>query len=144
MSSSSADRPKTEAGMSDTFQPCFDFTAKPLPPAVQERIAEGMKQADDNASPRWKHIWDGCVLAAARRLKELTSDDVLAEFEKLKHPPATHNLSAIGPAMKRAWKMGVISPTEKVVRSERLEKKGNFHRSWMSNYYKEEQCTKGQ
>lgn len=122
--------------MSEGQQFALDFTQK-LPPAVQERIAEGMQRADENADPKWKHIWDGCVLAASRRLKTLTSDDVLAEFEKLKHQPGTHTLSAIGPAMKRAWRMGVIAPTEGIVRSERLEKKGNYHKVWASKYYKE-------
>jgi hypothetical protein len=115
------------------FQPTLDFTQK-LPPAVQERIAEGMQQADENANARWKHVWDGCVLAAARRLHELTSDDVLEEFEKLNHPPGTHNMSAIGPAMKRAWKMGILSPTDRVVRSLRKEKQGNRHNIWISKY----------
>jgi hypothetical protein len=108
----------------------FDLSGK-LPVSAQE----GMARADANANARWKHIWDGCVLAAARRLPELTSDDVLEEFEKLKEPPTTHTLSAIGPAMKRAWKMGILRPTEKIVRSQREEKRGNYHRTWVSNYY---------
>lgn len=117
------------------MQFALDFTEKQtLPPAAQARIQAGMQQADDNANERWKHIWDGCVLAAARRLHELTSDDVLEEFEKLKHAPGTHNLAAIGPAMKRAWKMGVLKPTDRVVRSTRPEKNGNRHNIWVSTY----------
>jgi hypothetical protein len=38
-----------------------------------------MATADENANERWKKIIDGCILAAARRLPELTVDDVLAE-----------------------------------------------------------------
>lgn len=116
------------------FQPFFDFEAK-LPPATQQKIAEGMQQADDNANPKWKATWDACVLAAARRLPELTSDDVLEEFEKLGHAPGTHNLSAIGPAMQRAKKNGFIKPTNQTTRSKRPEKNGNLHRIWKSNYY---------
>lgn len=108
----------------------LDFEQK-LPPSAQD----GMAQADVNADPVWKHIFDGCVLAAARRLEELTSDDVLDEIKKLPHPPNTHNLCAIGPAMKRAFEMRVIAPTERVVRSTRPEKKGNLHRVWKSNQY---------
>lgn len=115
--------------MTNPLQFAIDFDAK-LPVSAQL----GMAQADENADARWKHIWDGCVLAAARRLPELTSDDVLEEFEKLNHPPHTHNLSAIGPAMKRAWKMGILKPTDKIVRSLREEKRGNYHRTWVSNY----------
>lgn len=102
---------------------------------MQAKIEAGIKQADDNADPIWKHIWDCCVLAAARKLKELTSDDVLAEFETLKLQPTTHNYSAIGGAMRRARKMGIISRTNQTVRSKRIEKNGNLHFVWISNYY---------
>lgn len=115
-------------------QYALDFTTK-RPPEVQERIAQGIQQADDHADPKWRHIFDACVLAAARKKAEITSDDVLAEIESLPDHPDTHNLSAIGPAMKRAAQMGVITPTEKVVRSERPEKRGNYHKAWTSNYY---------
>lgn len=111
------------------LQYSLDYDAK-LPPSAQD----GMARADENADGRWKHIWDGCVLAAARRLPELTSDDVLEEFEKLNHPPQTHNLSAIGPAMQRAWKMGILKPTGRVLRSTRKIKNGNLHSVWTSNY----------
>ncbi len=47
------------------MQFALDFTQK-LAPAAQERIADGMRQADENADCRWRHIFDGCVLAAAR------------------------------------------------------------------------------
>jgi hypothetical protein len=119
------------------FQPRLDFTEKQtLPPATQEKIAEGMKQADQHADPKWKATYDACVLAAARRLKELTSDDVLEELEKLNHPPGTHNLAAIGPAMSRAASNGFIKRTDRVLRSKRAEKNGNLHRVWESNYYR--------
>jgi hypothetical protein len=119
--------------MSD-FQPTFDFSGK-LPPEVQEKIAAGMQQADENADSRWKYMWDACVVAAAKRLAELTSDDVLEEYEKLKYQPGTHNLSAIGPAMKRAMKMGALSPTDRTARSKRIEKNGNLHVIWKSNLF---------
>ncbi len=111
----------------------LDFTQK-LPAPAQARIADGMAQADQNADIRWKHIWDGCVLAAARQKQEITSDDVLLEFEKLPTPPETHNLAAIGPAMLRAAKMGVITRTDRFERSKRPEKNGNLHAIWRSNY----------
>jgi hypothetical protein len=120
--------------MAGSQQFAFDWTSK-RPPEVQSRIADGMKQADDNADGRWRHVFDACVLAAARKKPEITSDDVLAEIEALPNPPSTHALCAIGPAMKRAFEMGIIAATEKVVRSERLEKKGNYHRVWASKYF---------
>lgn len=115
-------------------QYALDFTGK-CPPAVRQRIEEGMRQADENADPKWKHFFDGCVLAAARKKKEITSDDVLAEIESLPNPPSTHNLSAIGAAMRRAATMGVIKRTDRVVRSERPGKHGNRHNVWLSNCY---------
>lgn len=118
----------------------LDFTQR-LPPEAQARIADGMQQADDNANPYWRHIFDGCVLAAARRLPEVTSDDVLEEIEKLPNAPKTHNLVAIGPAMKRAYEMGILSATEKVLRSKRKEKKGNYHKVWKSNYFTKEKSS---
>ena len=112
------------------FQFTLDYDRK-LPPSAQL----GMAQADANADARWKHIWGGCVLAAARRLATLTSDDVLEEFEKLKDPPTTHTLSAIGPAMQRAVEMGEIISTGQFARSTRKEKRGNLHRVYVSKYF---------
>jgi hypothetical protein len=116
------------------MQFALDFTGK-IPTEAQERIADGMKRADDNANTRWKHIFDGCVLAAARKKPEITSDDVLAEIEALPDPPQTHNLAAIGPAMKRAAQMGVIARTDRFCRSRVPHKNGNLHNVWQSNYY---------
>lgn len=113
----------------------LDFTRK-VPPAIQDKIRAGMTQADENAELRWKHVFDACVLAAARRLPELTSDDVLAEIEALPDPPNTHSLVAIGPAMSRACKMGILARTDRVKRSERPEKHGNRQNVWISNYYR--------
>lgn len=103
--------------------------------AVSEKIDAGMRAADDHANPRWKHIFDACVVAAAKKKREITSDDVLDEIEALPNPPETHNLAAIGPAMKRAWRMKVLTRTDRVVRSRRPEKNGNRHNVWISNYY---------
>jgi len=113
--------------MSDQQQFTLDFSKK-MPVSAQL----GMAQADENADEKWKHIWDGCVLAVARRQEFLTSDDVLAEFESLKLQPSTHNLSAIGPAMQRARLMKVLAPTDQVKRSERPDKHGNRQNIWKS------------
>lgn len=112
----------------------LDFTGK-LPSETQEKIADGMKRADDNADQRWKHVFDGCVLAAARKKQEITSDDVLEEIAALPDPPQTHNLAAIGPAMKRAAQMGVLARTDRFCRSRVPHKNGNLHNIWRSNYY---------
>lgn len=109
----------------------LDFS-KRLPISAQLGIA----QADANAKEEWKHWFDGCVMAAAKKKAEITSDDVLAEIEALPHAPETHNLAAIGPAMIRAAKMGLLRGTDRTVRSQRPEKNGNLHRVWESIVFK--------
>lgn len=108
----------------------LDFSGK-MPVSAQV----GRDQSDANADPEWRHVFDACVLAAARKKAEITSDDVLSEMEALPHPPRTHNLAAIGGAMRRAREMGIVSPTNRVKRSERPEKHGNRQNIWASNYY---------
>lgn len=138
MSSRPTSAPSAAAGTSDIrsqgMQFALDFTQK-LPPETQEKIRAGMEQADRNANEKWKHIFDACVLAAARKKAEITSDDVLTEIEALPEAPSTHNLAAIGPAMKRAALMGVIKRTDRTVRSTRKEKNGNLHAVWISCYF---------
>ncbi len=108
----------------------FDFSGR-LPVSAQI----GMKQADDNANEKWRHIFDACVLAAAKKKPFITSDDVLTEIEALPNPPATHNLSAIGPAMQRGGKMGILRATGRHERSQREEKHGNLQQVWESLYF---------
>lgn len=112
--------------MSD-IQFSLDFSGR-LPVTAQI----GMATADDNADEQWKHWFDGCVMSAAKKKPEITSDDVLAEFEALPHGPSTHNLAAIGPAMVRAAKAGLLRATDRHKRSEREKKHGNLQRVWQS------------
>jgi hypothetical protein len=120
-----------------SFQPTFDFTEKQsLPPAVQERIAEGMQQADENANDRWKRWVDGCIQNVAIEKREFTVDDVLEKLEALPYPPSTHNLAALGPRMKEVAKtLKYMTATDRVQRSKRPEKNGNLHRVWKSNLF---------
>lgn len=117
--------------MSAPFQYALDFT-EALPPAAQERIAAGMQQAADNADDKWWYQFGGCIMSAARKKEEITSDDVIAEIEALPKPAQTHNLGAIGPAMKQAAAMGILINTGRTVRSRRPEKNGNLHIVWRS------------
>lgn len=109
----------------------MDFSGK-LPISAQE----GMARADKNANPVWVHIFDACVLAAAKKKAEITSDDVLEEIEALPDPPSTHSLAAIGPAMVRASKTGIIRASDRLQRSKRPEKHGNLGRVWISLVYR--------
>ena len=116
------------------MQYALDFTER-MPVCAQERIADGMQRADDNADERWKHFFDAAVLMAAQKHFELTSDDVLEEIERMPRAPSTHNLAAIGPAMKRAAQMGILRRTDRFCRSKRTEKNGNLHAIWESRCF---------
>lgn len=114
--------------MSTQFQ--LDFSGK-LPPSARL----GMAKADANANHFWRRMIDAAIVAVARKQKELTVDDVLDEMEKIPNCPKTHALDALGPAMSRARKDKILSPTDRVTRSRRPEKHGNRHSVWVSNYY---------
>lgn len=120
----------------------LDWSQK-RPPEVQEKITAGMQAADDHADPFWKRVIDGCILAVARKRAELSVDNVLDEIEEANKgriaaglkPVETHHLCAIGPAMKRAFRDGVITATGRVTRSTKAHKNGNLHAIWKSNFY---------
>lgn len=132
--------PSREAPHPASFE--LDFTQN-RPPAVQAKIEDGMRRADENADHYWKRIVDGCILAAARRLEYVTVDDVLDELEKVNEARAaqglaefeTHNQSALGPAMKRAMRDKIVVATDRVQRSRRDIKHGNRHTVWQSKVY---------
>jgi hypothetical protein len=119
---------------SNNGQESFDFTAG-LPVPAKDAIADAMERVNANADEDWKTTFDRCVVEAARKKQELTSDDVLEEYEAIPGRPVTHNLSAIGPAMLRAKNDGVLTSTGRVVRSVRSVKHGIRHTIWHSNIY---------
>lgn len=110
----------------------LDFS-KRLPVSAQL----GMKKADDNACPEWKYMVNAAIVAVARKQQELTVDDVIVELGEIPHCPKNHSLDALGPAMMRAAKMGVITGTGRRERSKRPEKNGNLHSIWRSNHSQE-------
>ena len=121
-----------------TFQFEIDFNQR-RPPAVQERIAEGMAQADEHARTEWKRWVDGCIQFVARSHEFFTVDDVILALEALPDPPATHNLAALGPRMKEVSKtLGYMEATPNLKRSVIPGKNGNLHRVWRSLIYQKE------
>ena len=109
----------------------LDFDQR-LPVSAQR----GMQKADLNACPEWRYMVDHAIVAVARKQETLTVDDVITELGEIPHCPKNHSLDALGPAMVRAAKMGVITSTGRRERSWRLEKHGNWHSVWSSNYYR--------
>jgi hypothetical protein len=116
-------------------QGSFDFTDR-LPQPARDAIADAMERVDSNADEDWKAVFDRCIVSVAHKMPELTSDDALDEYEALSKKPFTHNLSAIGPAMLRAAKDGVLVSTGQVKRSTRAVKHGIRHTIWKSNVYR--------
>ena len=121
----------------------IDFTQK-LPPEVQVKISEGMQAAEDHADKFWMAVFRDCINQAALKKAEISVDDVIDELDVVNELRkqrgleivTTHHMCAIGPAMSRAYKDGVISPTDRVIRSKRQVKHGNRHSVWISNHYK--------
>jgi hypothetical protein len=112
------------------FDRLVEISSRPQDAVAATRAA--MDTADSHADPEWKQRFYDAIQSVARRRAELTSDDVLAHCERLADPPKTHNLAAIGPAMIRAMKAGIIEPTGRVERSLRPEKHGNRQNVWRS------------
>lgn len=96
----------------------------------------GIEQADANAIAEWKQAIDRSVRVAANKKREITTDDVLLEFELLHASPRTYTMRAIGPAMIRAADEGIITRTDRVRRSERDGNHGNWQKIWLSNRYR--------
>jgi len=109
----------------------IDFEAS-LPVSAQI----GMKQADDNADPRWKREVDAAIRQVALTHSTFTADHVVAELERNNFHFTTHNPSALGPRLKEVSKtLGWMKATEEVKRSRRPASKGNFLRVWESKVF---------
>lgn len=113
------------------LQYSLDYDQK-LPVSAQA----GMAQADENANDRWKRWVDGAIQVVATRQEEFTVDDVLGYLESLPYPPRTHNMSAIGPRMRRvARELGYMQATDRKVRSKTEHKHGNLRTVWRSKLF---------
>lgn len=74
-------------------------------------------------------------LAEVKKAKADADASFKEEMGGIKNCPTTHALDALGPAMCRAARMGVLKSTNRVIRSKRPEAHGNRHTVWTSNYY---------
>src|SRR4051812_45579926 len=90
----------------DSASLSFDFSGK-LPVSAQR----GMAKADANACPEWRYMVDHAIVAVARKQQLVTVDDVITELGEIPHCPKNHSLDALGPAMTRAARMGVLRNT---------------------------------
>ena len=72
---------------------------------AQRAKQQGMSNADFGADPEWKMAALSAVVAAARVLRHLTSDDVV---ERIPKGVDTPDWRALGPVMADAARAGVI------------------------------------
>jgi hypothetical protein len=98
--------------------------------ARQERDA-AIQRVDSNAADQWKENVDVVIRALAFTTDEFTTDDVwqlLADWQI----EAPHEPRALGAAMTRAAKAGVIVATDRVRNSERAVCHAAPKRVWKS------------
>lgn len=91
---------------------------------------DGMERADAGASPDWKAAVDSAIVQCARDLPELTSMDV---WDRLSIEDRVGvEARALGPAMLRASRAGIIQRTDRVVRSNDVRSHNRPLAVWVS------------
>lgn len=73
-------------------------------------VEDGIQRADEHANDEWKEAAMDAVRRAAMHNPEITTDEVWSVLGK--DTELTHNLSAMGPVMRRAAKEGIIEGTD--------------------------------
>lgn len=98
---------------------------------------EGTTLVLENAGQEWRDRIAFLIDGLARRLPELTADDVRAEVERtgMGEP---HHVNAYGAAMLAAAKRGSIRRTMRLKLSERAEAHSHSNPCWLSLIYEPE------
>lgn len=97
---------------------------------------EAMARAYDNANQEWREAAMFAVLNTAKHMQEFTADDIWFYM-----PPGiiTHDNRALGPVMRLAMKIGMITTTDQF----KLSNRPNLHkcprRIWRSNIFGREE-----
>jgi hypothetical protein len=105
----------------DPKTPCDDGTAG---------RDDGMARAEEGAGAAWMRAAAAAIARVARQKAEFVSEEVWT-VGGLEMPPSGER-RALGPAMKRAWKDGLIEPTERFVPSPRSSCHRAASRVWRS------------
>jgi hypothetical protein len=113
------------AGGSRSYR-CDEDLGGPFPSL--EKAAAHLRQRDRD--PNWPAVAKAAVAAVARRLPQLTTDDVWAELAE--QGASGGDPRAIGPVMDAAAADGTIERTEETVKSSRKECHGRPVRIWAS------------
>jgi hypothetical protein len=107
---------------------------------VIEVREKAIKKADVHANDEWKDAMANVVYYVATIMREFTSDDVRQETAKRMKAdpdfPVTHNLSALGPVMRRAEADGWIVGTTNFIPSRVVTRHSAPIKIWRSLIYK--------
>lgn len=107
---------------------------------VIEVREKAIKKADVNANNEWKDAMASVVYYVATVMREFTSDDVRQETARRMKAdpdfPETHNLSALGPVMRRAEKSGWIVGTMNFTPARVVTRHSAPIKIWRSLIYK--------
>ena len=95
---------------------------------------EGMNRVEANADPQWKIDMINAVRKVASRQQFLTSDDIWKELS-VSSIASTHDPKVMGAMVKKAAKLGLITPTDKYVPSTRVVAHARPIRIWLSNLF---------
>ncbi len=100
---------------------------------VRAAKAEAMQRVDANADGNWRATTDSVIRMCAGRYPEFTTDNVHAAL--VLTGAKTHEMRALGPAMSRAARRGIIEATDRYEQSLRRECHGRPVRLWRSRIY---------
>jgi len=108
---------------------CAHSKVRRDPVETEARAQEGMARADEH-NAEWRTRFDRAIQACASRLALFTADDVWTQVGDV---PDRHGAaSALGPAMRRAVKAGLIEQTGNARKSERPVTHGKWLPVWRS------------
>lgn len=98
-----------------------------------ETKADAIARVDRNANAQWKDLILFCIGLTAKRMAELTVDDVWDTFDAIggEDNVSTHEKRAIGAQMDKARRAGLIIATDRI-QSSRLGNKRWKARVWLS------------
>lgn len=95
--------------------------------AAQEAKREAIARVDANMEPAWAETVEKAIVLVANKLREFTTDDVWEELDGAVEP---HERRAMGAAMLRVAKTGLIVATDRTRPSARAVCHANPKRVW--------------
>jgi hypothetical protein len=94
---------------------------------AQEAKREAIARVEANMEPEWAAVVEKAIIMVAQKLGEFTTDDVWEELDGAVEP---HERRAMGAAMLRVAKTGLIVATDRTRPSQRAVCHANPKRVW--------------